>query len=118
MGIAKPRRGYMATPNTEIPLNDREPGTVASIAMEQLRSYQGRATYWPMGRHEHWDEWYEIMRTCWCCTVCDPCETLWFVNDPADNVFSYTEDEILTLKVAHIRQAHDVDGSNDGKRTD
>jgi hypothetical protein len=71
-----------------------------------------------MERHEHWDERHDMFRNCWCCTVCDPCETLWFVDDPAGQIFTYTEDEILTLKVAHIRQAHDKDGTNNGKRTD
>lgn len=103
---------YQAAPNTAVPLNNRQRGEVASVAVEQLRSYQGRATYWPVERHVHY------LRACWCCTVCDPCETLWFVADTEDNVFTYTEDEILTLKVAHIRQTHDSDGSNDGKRTD
>jgi hypothetical protein len=109
---------YFQTPNVMVPLNSRGEDEIAPIAMEQLRSYQRRAANWPMERHEHWDERHDMFRNCWCCTVCDPCETLWFVDDPAGQIFTYTEDEILTLKVAHIRQAHDKDGTNNGKRTD
>lgn len=118
MKNAKPRRGMFQTPNSDIPLNAREAGSLATIAMEQLRTYQGRAANWPVARHEHWDEYYEIMRPCWCCTVCDPCETLWFVSDPAGNIYSYSDEEIQTLKVAHLRQAHDKDQSNGGRRQD
>ena len=103
--MRKTRRGYYATPNKDIPLNDREAGQLAPVALEQLRTYQGRANNWPMERHEHYDEYDEVMRACWCCVVCKVCETLWFVNDPDGNVYSYTEDELQTLKVAHIRQS-------------
>jgi hypothetical protein len=98
--------GYYSTPNKNIPLNDREPGEVAAVAMEQLRSYQERAANWPVARHNDHHSEYAIGRPCWCCTVCDPCQTLWFINDTAGGIYSYTDDEIMTMKVAHIRQVH------------
>jgi hypothetical protein len=96
---------YMA-PNTMVPLQNRETGTLAGIAMEQLRSYQTRALAWktwPDGR---------VRR----CMECD--ESIYFTADPHGVAYQYTDDELLALTVAHIRQCHDEDGSNDGRRTD
>jgi hypothetical protein len=98
--------GYYATSNKMVPLQDREAGEIAPVALEQLRGYQARAQSWPMERHEHHSE-TAMGRPCWCCVVCDPCETIWFINDRAGGIYTYTEDEILALKVAHIRQVHD-----------
>jgi hypothetical protein len=97
---------YCLTPNVMVPLNSRETGSIATVAMEQLRHYQALASTWPMERHEHHSNTAKG-RPCWCCVVCDPCETIWFINDRAGGIYSYSEEEILTLKVAHIRQVHD-----------
>ena len=101
---------YTNTPNTMVPLNSRKPGQIAPVAMEQLRTYQRTASDWPV---------YEVRRDgrdCMCCQSCN--ESLWFVTDREEQRYYYTEDELLTLKVAHIRQAHDKDGSNGGRRQD
>jgi hypothetical protein len=92
--------GFYQTPNLMIPLNDRENGQIAEVALEELGHWQEAAQFWTMARHEHKG------RPCWCCTICDPCETLWFVNDLSGKVYTYTDDEILALKVAHLRQCH------------
>jgi hypothetical protein len=96
------KRGYYNAPNKDIPLNDRDPGEIAAVAVEQLRAYQERAANWPVARHTHGKE----HDAGWCCTVCNPCQTLWFINDPSGGIYSYTVEEIQTLKVAHIRQVH------------
>jgi hypothetical protein len=101
---------YTRTPNTMVPLNSRQQGEIASIAMEQLRTYQRTANHWPM---------FEVRRDgrdCMCCQKCN--ESLWFVTDREEQRYVYTEAELLTLKVAHIRQAHDDDGTNNGRRQD
>lgn len=103
-------KGYGNTPNKDIPLNDRESGAIASIAMEQLRSYQERAANWRMYRVRR--EGRDVS----CCQAC--LQALWFVSDEDEQLYVYTDDELLALKVAHIRQAHDKDGTNDGIRTD
>ena len=97
--------GYYATSNKMVPLQDREAGEIAPVALEQLRGYQSRAQSWPMARHSHNSDTAKG-RPCWCCTVCNPCETVWFVNDRAGNIYTYSDEEILALKVAHIRQVH------------
>jgi hypothetical protein len=101
---------FFQTPNVMVPLNSREAGAIAPIAMDQLRSYQRTANHWPV---------YEVRRDgrdCMCCQACD--ESLWFVTDREEQRYEYTEAELLTLKVAHIRQAHDKDGNNGGRRQD
>lgn len=101
---------YNQTPNTMVPLNSRPPGHVASVAMEQLRSYQRTADNWPV---------YEVRRDGRDCMVCQKChESLWFVTDREEQRYQYADDELRTLKVAHIRQAHDEDGTNGGRRQD
>lgn len=97
---------YSTTPNVMVPLNSRPQGTIAPVAMEQLRSYQARAREWqtwPDGR-------------CRRCMECD--ENIYFTHDANGNGYNYTDDEINALTVAHIRQCHDKDGSNGGRRSD
>lgn len=94
---------YYQAPNTMTPLNNRLPGTIAAIAMEQLKAWQAIAQHWPVERHCHDTEQYKG-RPCWCCAKCD--KTIWFINDLDGNIYVYSADEILALKVAHIRQAH------------
>lgn len=98
--------GYFLTPNKMIPLNDRPAGEIAPVALEQLAAWQALARRWPIERHCH-DTETRKGQPCWCCGVCD--KTIWFVNDPHGNIFVYSDDEILALKVAHIRQAHAED---------
>ena len=101
---------YSTTPNVMVPLNSRPPGVIASVAMEQLRSYQRTADNWPV---------YEVRRDGRDCMVCQKCnESLWFVTDREEQRYVYSEAELTTLKVAHIRQAHDEDGTNGGRRQD
>jgi hypothetical protein len=104
------KRGFFQTPNVDIPLNAREPGTIASVAMEQLRTYQRTADNWPV---------YEVRRDGRDCMVCQKCnESLWFVTDEEEQRYQYADDELRALKVAHIRQSHDKDQSNGGRRQD
>lgn len=101
---------YSRTPNTNVPLNNRPKGTVGSIAVEQLRSYQERAAKWRV---------YRVRRDGRDMYVCQACEeSLWFVSDAEEQVYQYTPEVLLALKVAHIRQAHDKDGTNNGQRQD
>jgi hypothetical protein len=93
------KRGFYNTPNCNIPLNDREPGTVASVAVEQLRPYQERAANWPMFRVRR------DGRDCMCCQLCE--QSLWFMSDEEEVRYDYTEEELTALKVAHIRRSHD-----------
>jgi hypothetical protein len=94
-------QAFYETPNAQVPLNDRQSGELAPVALEQLARYQALARSWYMERHEHQG------RDGWCCMVDECDETLWFVNDLDGNIYHYTDDEILALKVAHIRQIHD-----------
>jgi len=86
---------YCLTPNVMVPLNSRKTGSIATVAMEQLRHYQSIARKWqtwPDGR-------------CRRCMECD--ENIYFTHDTNANPYMYTDDEILALIVAHIRQVHD-----------
>lgn len=85
--------GYYETPNQMIPLNDRAPGELAPIALEQLAPYQRIA-----------EDWGIYPQECYRCKKCD--QSLWFVNDKRGQLYRYTDDEILALIVAHIRQRH------------
>lgn len=101
------KRGYFQTPNVDIPLNDRPTGTIAPVAMEQLRAYQRTASNWPV---------FEVRRDgrdCMCCQQCNEC--LWFVTDEEEQRYQYTDDELSALKVAHIRQAHDKENRGRGQ---
>lgn len=95
--------GYYSTPNLMVPLNDREPGTIAQVALDQLAEWERIARHWPVERHCH-DSEQKKGQPCWCCAFCD--KTIWFINDPHGNIYTYDAGEILALKVAHIRQAH------------
>lgn len=86
--------GYFVAPNKMVPLQDREPGEIAAIALEQLRPYQEFAAefgVYPDGR-------------CRRCMECD--ENIYFTTDPNGVPYTYTDDELSGLKVAHIRQCH------------
>jgi hypothetical protein len=103
-------RGFFQTPNVNIPLNAREAGTVAPVGMEQLRSYQRTADNWPV---------YRVRRDGRDMFVCQECDqSLAFYSDEDENPYQYNDDDMRTLKVAHIRQAHDKDGTNGGRRQD
>jgi hypothetical protein len=86
--------GYFKTPNIMVPLQAREKGEIAPVAMEQLRAYQTVARTWktwPDGR-------------CQRCMECD--ENIYFTADAGGHLYSYTDDEKLAVTVAHIRQCH------------
>lgn len=92
------KAGYYETPNINIPLNNREKGEIAQVALDQLAAYEGVAATWPILRHVH------HYRECRCCGKCD--QTLWFNSDPEERPYQYTGRETLALIVAHIRQIH------------
>jgi hypothetical protein len=101
--------GYYQTPNIMIPLNDRPPGEIAPVALEQLAMWENIARGWPVERHCHdvYNDDGKLIcngQPCWCCADCD--KTIWFVNDPSGKIFVYADEEILALKVAHVRQCH------------
>lgn len=96
--VAKHLPGYGMTPNKMIPLNDREEGEIAAIAIQQLRPFQEAAEQWPI--------YYTIRdgRSCMCCRVCK--FSLWFLRDIHDQPYQVSDGEKKTLTVAHIRQTH------------
>lgn len=93
--------GYYQTPNVNIPLNKREKGAIADVALDQLSAYQDRARTWPV---------YTDGR----CNRCTDChQNIWFSTDPRGYTYNYSDDEILALKVAHVRQCHaEISASN------
>jgi hypothetical protein len=96
-------RSYL-TPNTQIPLNNRAPGTMAAIAMEQLKPYMIAAQTWPIYQEMRHGE---TMGPRWvhACRVCE--QAVWFDSDTDKRPFNYTEGEKLTLIVAHLRRCHE-----------
>jgi hypothetical protein len=105
-----PKDAVFYVPNTKIPLNNRPKGVVAGVAVNQLKTYQERAANWPMFRVRR------DGRDLYACQLCE--QSLFFYSDEEEQPFVYSDDELLALKVAHIRQNHDKDGTNDGKRQD
>jgi|SRR5215472_17721121 len=92
-------RGYFTTPNVNIPLNDRGPGEIADIALQQLRPYQVAAETWPIVHTTRDNRSVNLCRECY--------ENIWFDSDIHDVPYTYSEEEIQALIVAHIRQAHE-----------
>lgn len=90
--------GFYFTPNINIPLNKREPGTIADVAWEQLKRFRIAAETWPIYRH------YRDGRHCMVCRFCDQC--VWFVMDPNGKEYEYTDDDIRSVIIAHVRQIH------------
>jgi hypothetical protein len=86
---------YWATPNVNVPLNNREAGTIAEVAKDQLRPYQVAANTWPI-------DYDDICRRCHKCG-----QNLWFYADTNGTPFFYQPGEITSLIVAHIRQIHE-----------
>ena len=97
-------RGFSMTPNTQVPLNNREPGTVAQVAWDQLKPYQIAAQSWPVYQEMRYDEAIERQRWVHACRVCE--QGLWFNSDENQDPFDYSDAEILTLIVAHVRRSH------------
>lgn len=103
MRLDKDARGFGSTPNKMIPLNDREPGEIAEIAWTQLKPYQIAARYWPIYQEmRHGD----TMGPRWvhACRVCT--QAVWFNSDEDRVDYNYTDEEKLTLIVAHVRRCH------------
>jgi hypothetical protein len=91
-------KGYGFTPNKMIPLNDREPGEIAQVAIDQLQPYLIASETWPVYR-QYRDERHEMI-----CRVCAQC--VWFLSDEHNNPYTYTDEEIRTLITGHIRRLH------------
>lgn len=102
--------GFFSTPNVNIPLNKREKGEVASVAIEQLRRFLNAADTWPV-QGQRRDN-----RDCKVCRVCGQC--LWFVTDRQGNQFGYSTEEKRSLITAHIRQCHEALISEKGEVND
>lgn len=103
MRLDKNSRGFGFTPNKDIPLNDREPGEIAGVAWAQLKPYQIAAQSWPVFQEmRHGD----TMGPRWvhACRVCS--QAMWFNSDENKVPYDYTDEEILTLIVAHVRRSH------------
>jgi len=95
----KPNKtGYYMTANKNIPLNDREPGEIADVAWAQLKPYREAAQTWPVYKH------YEDNRHKNKCRVCS--QNIYFDKDEDHNPYDYSDEEILALIVAHVRQCH------------
>jgi hypothetical protein len=91
-------KGFGFTPNTDIPLNNRAPGEIAQVAIDQLQPYVIAAETWPVYR-QYRDERHEMI-----CRICAQC--LWFLSDTHNVPYEYTDEEIHTLITAHIRRQH------------
>lgn len=92
--------GYFQTPNMYVPYNDRESGEIAPIAIEQLEAWKAAAETW---------QTYTDGRA----NRCQEChQNIWFTKDPQGYPYTYTDDDISALKVAHIRQNHSEVVSN------
>lgn len=91
------------TPNMMIPLNDRTPGEVAEVAKKELRKYQRMAELWSVYVDYESDQISKVRHP----TRCKKCDqALWFLRDKEGKGYTYTDDEIQALTVAHIRQRH------------
>jgi hypothetical protein len=91
-------RSYL-TPNTQIPHNNRAPGTIAAIAITQLQPYRIAAQTWPVYQESRDGRWVHA------CRVCE--QAVWFNMDPNEQLYNYTEEEKLTLIIAHLRRCHE-----------
>lgn len=91
--------GYYQTPNKMVPLNGREKGEIAEVALVQLMRFNAAAETWPVGQECRDD------RYCNVCRVCD--QNIWFSTDLKGQPFHYNEAELKALIVAHIRQIHE-----------
>lgn len=77
------------------PLHD-----IAPVAKGQLAAWQDLAAGWSWYRDTDPDTGVTVAR----CTSCHVAG--WRITDEAGNAYGYTVDELLALKVAHLRQAH------------
>lgn len=97
-------QGYYQTPNTQIPLNQRQKGELAEIAVTQLEAFQLRARAWPM-REVSREDINNNSRHGMACSYCD--QMVYFISDPNGILFNYSDEEMLALTVAHVRQRHE-----------
>jgi hypothetical protein len=75
-------------------------GTIHPIGIAQLRAYEAQAFNWYVITRVDAESGREV-------NVCGKCDQgLWFTYDKKGQRFGYTAEEILALKVAHIRQRH------------
>lgn len=90
--------GFYQTPNINVPLNKRNRGELAEIALQQLALWDLIA--------EAWDIRYVVRedRECNICAMC--AQNIYFTSDKTGNKYDYNEGELRALIVAHIRQRH------------
>ena len=86
---------YYQTSNVFVPLNKREKGEVADIALQQLAEWEAIALTWYT---EVTDDGY---LRCGACT-----QAIVRKTDRHGTHYQLSAPEILALTVAHIRQAH------------
>jgi hypothetical protein len=92
-------KGYYQTPNVNVPLNARDKGEIAKVAWQQLKPYQDAARTWPI---------YKLMRDSRHCNLCRVCDqNIYFDSDTEENEYHYTDEDIVSLIIAHIRQTHE-----------
>jgi hypothetical protein len=97
-------RGYYQTPNINIPLNNREPGHLAQVAIDQLAPFVERAKTWPL-REVYREDDNNNSRHGMACSLCD--QIVYFISDPRGILYGYDDSEIQSLIVAHMRQIHE-----------
>jgi hypothetical protein len=96
--------GYYQTSNVNIPLNHRPKGEIAAVAIDQLKVFQDRAHDWPT-REMFREDINGNSRHLRACSFCD--QAIYFYSDVTGILYNYSDEELLTLVVAHIRQKHE-----------
>jgi hypothetical protein len=79
-------------------------GTIHVIAREILESFTNAARRWPL--REVWrEDDNNNTRHGMACSYCD--QIIYFISDSRGILFDYSDDELLLLTVAHVRQIHE-----------
>jgi hypothetical protein len=91
--------GYYATANVNVPLNARPKGELANVAIDQLKMWRAAALTWPL------QETSRDKRHGMTCNHCQ--QMIYFISDGKGVLYDYSDEEIISLIIAHIRQAHE-----------
>jgi hypothetical protein len=80
--------------------------SIEAIAWQQLKPFQDAARTWPIrhGLTDYSETHGPRMGNV--CRVCPNDYNIWFDADPGGEPYKYTDEEITTLIVAHLRQCH------------